>query len=221
MKPVKTTLAVCVTGGIGSGKSELCRVFATLGAKVLYADTIAKEVISTNSEVRKNIVREFGEKAFLPDGTLNRELVSKLTFNDQGLRTKLDAIVHPPTLQKIREALLAAKHSRKHPMILVETALAYESGADELFDYMLVVEASEAQQIGRVVKRDKMLATDVRRRIMAQMPTEEKSAKADFVIYNTGDLKTLEANCKFLFSLFTKMSERNPEVKSWKLSQKS
>ncbi|HEV8539054.1 MAG TPA: dephospho-CoA kinase, partial [Bacteroidota bacterium] len=146
-------LAIGITGGIGGGKTEVCRMFASLGAKVLSADAIAKEVIATDSQVRQSLRREFGKRAFLPDESLDRKFVADLAFGNDKLKNKLDSIVHPPTLGKIREEIQAARNSGSHPMVVVEAALMYESGADELFDYIIVVEADPRRSIERVVKR--------------------------------------------------------------------
>lgn len=203
-------MALGVTGGIGSGKTEVCRILGSLGAKVLYADVLAKEVIAENAQVRQEIQRAFGHEAFLPDGKVDRKLIAALAFVDPELREKLNAIVHPPTLDKIRDEIRAQKDTCQHHIIAIEAALIYESGADKLFDYILVVEATEAQQIGRVVKRDKFLPGDVRRRMRAQMPPKEKSERADFIIRNTSDLKSLKLRCRFLFSVLERMSGNIP-----------
>src|SRR6266852_559548 len=103
--PSGTTLAIGITGGIASGKSEVCRIFATLGAKVLHADSIAKEIIATNPQIEKNIRRIFGAKAFLPDGSLERKRVARMIFTDDEMKADLNAVVHPSTLERIQSEI--------------------------------------------------------------------------------------------------------------------
>lgn len=202
----KSPLAVGITGGIGTGKTEVCKIFSSLGAGIIYADEVAKKLIETDPIIRKNIERQFGKTLFGSDGTFDRKQMAKLVFNDSRALDTLNAIVHPFALKKIDEEIEEAKENKHHPLIMVEAALLYEAKADRMFDYMIVVDAEENQQIERVMKRDHSSRDEVMQRVTSQMPNKEKTEKADFVIQNNGDRKTLELNCRFLFSLLTKMS---------------
>ena len=201
MNVISRTLAVGVTGGIGSGKTEVCKIFAALGAKTLSADDIAKEIVASDPGIRKKIANEFGPKSFLEDGTLDRKQMAARVFSDPKLKERLEAILHPPTLKKIENEIRSEKKSNRYPLVVVEAALLFESGADRMLDYVIVVDTPEETAIKRVMKRDATSDAEVRRRIQSQMPVVEKSDKADFVIHNSGDFKLLERNCKFLFSL--------------------
>jgi dephospho-CoA kinase len=202
----KSLLAVGITGGIGTGKTEVCNIFASLGARIIYADEVAKRLIETNPTIRKNIERQFGTTLFLQDGSFDRKQMAKLVFNDDSARETLNAIVHPFTLKKINEEIEEAKTTKRSPLLMVEAALLYEAKGDRMFDYMIVVDAEEERQVERVMKRDESSKDEVLKRIRSQMPNKEKAEKADFVIQNNGTRATLEQSCAFLFSLLTKIS---------------
>ena len=202
-EPMKTsinnTLAFGITGGIGSGKSEACKIFARLGAALLYADNLAKEIIDTNPAVKRRIQKVFGDDVYLHDGTLDRKRMAKLVFQDEKVKEQLNAIVHPVVLDHIRDTIKKTKSENKIRILIVEAALIFEAKADAMFDYVIVVDAPEEERINRVMIRDNISRTEVLGRIRAQMNTQDKVAKADFVIQNGGDKTTLEKNCQFLF----------------------
>ena len=194
-------LAVGITGGIGSGKTEVARIFRSLGARVLYADIIARDLINTRAEIKKKIRKDFGEAAFNPDGTLNRKHIAKLVFCNSTLKETLDHIVHPYVLWEIEEEIARFKERGDEQIIAVEAALHYESGAERLFDYMIVVDAGEGERIERLMKRDAISRSEIVQRMKSQMSSKEKAERSDFVIRNRGDLKTLEENCRIVYTI--------------------
>ena len=200
MKQKTTTspLAVGITGGIGSGKTAAAHMFGSLGARVLYADRIASDLINSRLEIKKRIRETFGERVILQDGTLDRKAMSRLVFTDDGLKEKLDAIVHPRVLESIADEIARFKRSAKGAIIMIEAALLYEARAEGFFDYVIVVDAPEDERIARIMARDHSTRAEVLQRIKAQLPAESKVARADFVIRNSGDLRLLEKNCKFV-----------------------
>jgi len=203
----KRTLAIGVTGGIGSGKTEVCRIFQSLGAKVFYADTITKELIDTDPTIIKNIRRTFGTDVFTPDGKLDRKRLATLVFQNHFLREKLNKIVHPTVLRFLKRTIQNLKISGQSRLIVVEAALIYEAHGEHLFDYIVVVEASEEQRVDRLLKRDQTNLSEIMHRIKAQLSAEEKQNRADFIIENTGSLKSLEKKCTFLYRLLTRMTK--------------
>ena len=102
---IHNPLAIGITGGIGSGKSEVCKIFSSHGASVLYADVIARELIDTDPLIKKRIQRAFGADIYLPDGTLNRKQMARLAFSDDSLKEKLNAIVHPSVLEYLESKI--------------------------------------------------------------------------------------------------------------------
>jgi len=195
------SLTVAITGGIGSGKTEAARIFGSLGVKVLYADQLAAHLVDSQPEIRSRIRREFGERVLLPEGTLNRKVMAQLVFKDSRLKEKLDAIVHPPVLEAIKHEIEKFKRSGAEALLMVEAALIFEARAGDLFDYVIVVDAPEEERIARIMKRDSMSRAEAVYRIRSQIPAESKVAKADFVVRNVGDRKSLERNCRFLHRL--------------------
>jgi dephospho-CoA kinase len=203
----KRTIAVGITGGIGSGKTEVSRIFELLGAKILYADTIAKEITNKNDTVRSRIKKEFGNDSYLPDGTLDRKGIAKLVFQSEELIEKLNAIIHPFVLEQIKKEIQREKAKNTVPLLGVEAALIYEVKSEKMFDYVIVVDAPEEQRIERIVKRDGATRTEVLNRIRSQLLAEEKTKKAEFVIQNTGDFSSLERTCSFIYNLLVKLSK--------------
>lgn len=173
-------LKVGITGGIGSGKSTVCRVFEWLGIPVYYADERAKWLMTHDPDLRKEIIGLFGAGAFLPDGSLNRVHIAALAFRDAGLLQRLNGLVHP-AVHRDGEAWHQAQVA---PYTLREAALLYESGGYRLVDKMIVVTAPAELRIRRVMARDNVERTAVEARMAKQWPEEEKVALADFVIRN-------------------------------------
>ncbi|MBI1805913.1 MAG: dephospho-CoA kinase [Ignavibacteria bacterium] len=200
------TITVGLTGGIGSGKTDVCKIFELLGARVLYADLVARDLINSHSDIQKKIRKVFGENVFLSNGTLDRKQIAKLAFHDSALHEKLNAIVHPHVLRMIEQEIATEKESGHNPILIVEAALLFEAGADHLFDYVVVVDADEGKRIERVIRRDGCSREDVVARINSQMLVKEKVLKADFVLQNSGDRNALKEKCTFMFQLLRRIA---------------
>ncbi len=198
---------VGVTGGIGSGKSMVCAGFEQLGRTVLSADQLAREVMDRDSAVKGRVLRLFGEKAYTPEGILDRKFVAARAFGDPGSKKKLDAIVHPAVFRELDRLIVQLPTEKCHPYLLIEAALIYESGLDEQLDYVIVVQAEEETRIRRVMERDGCGREDVLRRIAAQMPADTKVKRADFVIRNESDGRQIISKVRFLDQLLRKMLE--------------
>jgi dephospho-CoA kinase len=172
---------VGITGGIGSGKSTVCRLFETLGIPVYDADYWAKWLLGNDPELIEGVKSIFGEAAYL-DGAYNRSYISKVVFEDAEKLAALNAIAHPA----VERHATAWHQQQKAPYTLKEAALMIESGSYRHLDYLIVVTAPEAIRIQRVMARDQSTEEAVRRRISHQWPEEKKVALADFVINNDG-----------------------------------
>lgn len=174
-----------ITGGIGSGKTTVCRIFAALGVPVYDADYWAKWLITNDPEVKLAIEALVGPEAYLADGSYNRTLVASVVFHDKDKLAALNAIVHPAV-----ERHSAAWHDRYAALgkayTLKEAALMVESGSHRHLDFLIVVTAPEALRIRRVMERDHLPETAVRDRLKNQLPEAEKAALADFRINNDG-----------------------------------
>ncbi len=182
---------VGVTGGIGSGKSTVCRCFEQLGRLVISADEIARVLTESDQGVRTALRSAFGKEIFRQDGSLDRGGLAKIAFASEEQTTRLNAIVHPKVFEEIDRSLARESPGRTMPYVVIEAALIYESGMDEWLDRVVVVDAPERIRIDRVVARDGTSAGEVRKRIAAQWPAQDKVRWADFVIVNDRNTVTL------------------------------
>ena len=194
------TLAVGVAGGIGSGKTEACKEFESLGIRILSADHIARDIIDSDPGVKKKIVKLFDEQVYV-DGHLDRKYVARKIFGDDRLQHKLNAIVHPVVIQHIDNIVEEAKRESTEAIIMIEAALLFESGADGMLDYVILIDADEEHRIERVMKRDTITRQAVLERIRSQMPVRDARQRADFIIHNNGNLSKLKEQAQFLFRL--------------------
>ena len=208
---VSRTLAVGIAGGIGSGKTETCKIFESFGIQILYADLIARHLIDSDDEVKKKIQKLFGEHIYI-DGHLDRKHVAMQIFADELLQKKMNAIVHPVVLQYIDKKIQQVKQDGREALIMVEAALLFESGADAMLDYVILIDANEEQRITRVMKRDNATRTAVVDRIKSQMPARETRHRADFIIHNNGHLSKLQEQSQFLFNLLIRIAKGKPST---------
>jgi len=199
------TLAVGVTGGIGSGKSEVCRIFEELGARAFSADDLALDIMETNTDAKKSLVRAFGENIYTAEGKLDRARLAEIIFHVAALRRKANAIVHPYVLRRMREVIQQERSLRLNGILVFEAALIYESGADALLDYVIVVDGDKQTRLRRVMQRDGTSQEEVLLRMKAQLPEAQKVRKADFVINNNGDFQSLKTSVEFFYKLFMKI----------------
>jgi dephospho-CoA kinase len=179
---------VGVTGGIGSGKSLVCRIFSALGAPVYDSDSRAKVLMTTDGILINQIRKEFGTLSFNEDGSLNREFLSRQVFQDHDKRELLDQLVHPHVAADYKNWV----NIQSFAYVVKEAALLIETGSYKALDSTIVVTAPDELRIMRVLERDphrtEQMVKDI---INAQMPQTEKTAKADFVIINDGQVAVL------------------------------
>lgn len=175
-------LRIGITGGIGSGKSLICRIFSILGAPIYDADSAARTLMTTDSILVNQIKKEFGDSSYQLDGLLNREYLSREVFNDAIKLEKLNQLVHPRVAVDSENWI---ERNKTHPYVVKEAALLFESGANKVLDKIIVVTAPEHLRIQRVLGRDKSKSEgDIVKIINNQMAEDEKIRKADFVIRN-------------------------------------
>jgi len=179
----KTPLRVGITGGIGSGKTTVCKIFEQLGIPVYYADERAKLLMTTNKTVIAKLKKLFGAEAYLPDGALDRKRIAEIVFKDAEKLAKLNDIVHP-AVQKDGENW--HKRQRNVPYTLKETALLFEIGSQKFFEKTITVSAQREMRLHRTMQRDAQTEAQVEARMAKQMADEEKVQLADFVIVNDG-----------------------------------
>ena len=174
------TLKVGITGGIGSGKSTICRIFKILGVPVFEADLVAKQLLLTNIEIRNELIRLFGEGVYLEDGAVNRKKLAEIIFNDDVQLAKMNALVHPAVRNEFHEWVKQQNSS----YVIHEAAILFESGFYKLMDFTILVSAPEEERIWRIVKRDDISEKQVKERLAKQWTDAEKRKLADYEIKN-------------------------------------
>jgi len=176
-------LKIGITGGIGSGKSTVCKVFSVLGIPVFEADRIAKNLMITDQEIHEKLVRLFGEAVYLPDQTIDRKYLAGIVFNDPSLLAQLNAIVHPV----VKKTFFDWCEKQQSPYVIHEAAILFESGFYKMMDKTITVVTDEVERIQRVMKRNDITLELVKERIRNQWSDEERIKLADFIIRNNDD----------------------------------
>ncbi|MGM0546608.1 MAG: dephospho-CoA kinase [Bacteroidota bacterium] len=193
-------VTVGITGGIGSGKSTVCEIWEKLGAYVLNADDLAKQVMVSNEKVRQELVEAFGEQSFCKDGSLNREHLAREAF-EKGRVNELNAIVHPklPTAasQKIEEA-----QAQGYDVFVYEAALLLENLEPGRLDYIVLVLADKDKRINRVLQRENISEDEIKQRMNKQRDFKKATEKVDYVIRNNGTLEELEKKAELIYQNF-------------------
>jgi dephospho-CoA kinase len=193
-------LRVALTGGIATGKSHVLDQFRKRGVPCLDADLLTHGVESAGTEATQAIAARFGD-VLAADGAVDRQKLAPLVFADPGARRDLEAIVHPAVYRAIAAGLRAFELLGGYPLAVVDVPLLYETGHAPDFDRVIVMACPPAVQIARLIERG-MSDADAQQRIAAQWPTEEKAARADFVIRTDGSVEeTDEQVDKILRSL--------------------
>ncbi|TZE82333.1 dephospho-CoA kinase [Calorimonas adulescens] len=177
-----------LTGGIASGKSTVSNILREMGAYVIDADEISREIIKKGSEAWKEIIDYYGNDILLPDGEIDRKKLGNIVFADKEKLDKLNAITHPRIIQRIKEIIDAEKEKGKERAVILDAAILIEMGLQNMVDEVWVVSIDKDKQIKRLIERDKLSYEDAMNRIRMQMPLSEKVKYADYVIDNSKDI---------------------------------
>jgi len=172
-------LRIGLTGGIGSGKTTVAKIFELLGIPVFYADEAAKKIMHENEELKTAIKNEFGDEAYI-NGQLNKSFLASKVFTDVFLLDKLNALVHPVTIKEAKDWM----DKLDSPYVIKEAAILFEAGSAENIDYIIGVFAPAAIRIQRVMKRDHVTREEVVKRMERQVDEEIKMKLCDFVLKN-------------------------------------
>lgn len=175
-------LKIGITGGIGSGKTTVCKIFQTLGIPVYDADSEAKKLMNSHPGLVNAIKHTFGEGAYGADGQLERQYLASRVFNNEEALNQLNGIVHPVVIQ----AAIDWAEAQDAPYTIKEAALMFQSGSYVHNDVNVVVAAPDELRISRVTKRDGLTEEQVRARMDKQWPQDEQIRKADYVVWNDG-----------------------------------
>jgi dephospho-CoA kinase len=197
-------MRVGLTGGIGSGKSEVARLFAARGAAIIDSDVIAREVVAPGSALLRQVVERFGRELLNADGSLDRRALRARVFADASARAELERMLHPAI--RARSEQLAAASTAPYQIDVVP--LLTETHAAGRYQRMLVVDCPEALQLQRLMTRDALTAEQARAMLAAQATRAERLAIADDVILNDGALEALVPQVEHLHRQYLGVYER-------------
>ena len=179
-------LKVGLTGGIGSGKSSVSKLFSKWGAYIFDADSIAKEILNNNETAQGEIIAEFGTDILDGSGNIDKQKLARIAFQDENHQLRLNTIIHPYVFTEIDSKFDIILSNKKHEIFVVDAALIYESGADTHMDYIIVVTSHLRLRTQRVMERGGLTREEFLSRLDLQWPDEDKVHMADFVIHNNG-----------------------------------
>ncbi len=190
---------VGLTGGIASGKSTLAAMLRARGAPVVDADALAREAVRHGSPALARIAEAFGPEVLLPDGGLDRRRLGALVFADPEERRRLEAITHP-AVRELLAAELIRLEAEGHSLAFYDVPLLFEVGLEGAVECTVVVWTPRAVQLARLVQRDGLTPSEAEARVAAQLPIDEKAARADVVVENDGPVEALAAKADRLLA---------------------
>jgi dephospho-CoA kinase len=182
---------VGLTGGIASGKSTVAKILQSLGAAIVNADDLAREVVEPGHEAWQEIVASFGAGVLQSDQNLDRQKLRTLIFNQPEARKRLESIIHP-RVRALAEERIRQYAAAGYPVVIYEVPLLFEGNLQEWLRPVILVACDVETQTARLQKRDHLTAADAEKHIAAQMSLKDKRRLADYVIENNGTLEDLE-----------------------------
>lgn len=191
---------VGITGGIGSGKTAVCKIWQSLGAYILNADDLAKKIMSSNPQIKKEIQQTFGVESYQEDGSLNREYLAEQAF-ESGRVEELNRIVHP-RIPGESQKIMEKAEKEGYDVFVYEAALLLQNVRPSNLDYIVLVLADREQRLQRVQQRDGSDREEILNRMKSQQNFEELKDKADIIIYNNGTLEALERRAVDVYRTF-------------------
>ncbi len=179
-----------LTGGIATGVSTVAKMFRELGAVIIEADKIAREVVVPGADSFRKIVETFGREILSADGTIDRRRLGQIIFADGAARRRLNVITHPAIRRRIAEEVERLRETRPDAVVILDVPLLLDTTGPDSFDMdgVIVVVADAKTQAARLIERDGLTREDVERRLASQRPAAEKAAEAEWVIQNSGSI---------------------------------
>ena len=184
-------LVIGLTGGIGTGKSEVAQLLRALGARIVDADLVGHEAYKPNTESWREVVKAFGEDVLQPNGEIDRRKLSAIVFSDSQQLARLNGIMHPRMARMVAEELDRLR-GQSVSVAVVEAALLFEAGWDALVDEVWVTDSPVESVIERLQARNGFSAQEVLKRVDSQMDRSERLAMAQVVVDNSADVDELE-----------------------------
>lgn len=195
-------ITVGVTGGIGSGKTTVCKVWERLGAKVIYADNLAKELMQKDDRLKLKLTEAFGENTYLKDKSLNKPHLIKEAFEKHRVE-ELNEIVHPILREKIKE-LMQSYERKGVEVFVVEAAVLLNNGRPDYVEKIVLVTSDREKRIERVIKRDQATEQDITARVEKQPDFDKATHLVDYIITNNGSLNELKDSATKLYKKIIK-----------------
>jgi dephospho-CoA kinase len=189
---------IALTGGIGSGKSTVARLFEKKGITIIDTDQLSRDLTQPGQEALKKIAAHFGQNILLPDGSLNRSLLRTIIFADNTQRLWLEQLLHPLIRAEMETQVLAARS----PYCIVIIPLLFETTPNPIINRVLIVDATEEQQLERTQQRDSITLEEAQAILRVQMKREHRLEKTCDVIYNTGSIEDLHQEVDRLHVLY-------------------
>ena len=194
-----------LTGGIASGVTLVAGMFRDLGAVVIEADQVSREVAQPGTSTLRKIVEAFGPEVVAPNGTLDRRRLGQIVFDDPSARIRLNALTHPAIRRLIWERIEHIRREDPEALVIVDIPLLLDTAGPETFDLdgVIVITATPELQISRIMKRDGLSREEAQRRLDAQRPVALKAAEADWVIDNTSTVAHTRSKVEALWKQLT------------------
>jgi dephospho-CoA kinase len=198
-------LKVALTGGIATGKSYVLAKLRDRGAATIDADDIVHAELGPGTPTTKTIAKQFGSALLKPDGSIDRGLLGTRVFGDPATRLAIEAIIHPVVYEKIRKWFATLDR----PIGVASIPLLFETGREGDFDFVVVTASTLEQQLERLVQRDRMTEEEAKQRIAAQMPSDEKAKRANYVIMTGGSKLATDKQVEELLGQLLQLKTRN------------
>ena len=192
-------LKVGLTGGIGSGKSELSRFFEKWGAYIFDADKEVKIIIDTKESVQKEIIAEFDTNILNAENIIDRKKLARIAFQDEDHQLRLNSIMHPYVFQEIDKQFDNVSNANKHKIFVVDAALIYESGADTHMDFVIIITSLLRSRAERAIGRSNMPREDFMKWVDLQWTDEDSAHMVDSIISNNNSLEDLKKDARKIF----------------------
>ena len=195
---IEKKIKVAVTGNIGSGKSSFCNFLSEKGYPVINADAVSKNILSEDGEIKKKVIKEFGEESFV-NNEINKKFLAEKVFTDPVKVLKINSILHPKVKNKIES--LANEYFIKYDIVFTEAALIYEADMESMFDYVVLITADYKIRKKRTTENAKLSEKDFDKRNDNQIKDEEKKKRADFVFENNLGINELRQKAGLLIGI--------------------
>jgi dephospho-CoA kinase len=199
-----------LTGGVASGKSTAARMFEVFGARIIDADRVGHELLLPDSSAYPEIIGEFGREILEPTGEISRQRLGSVVFSDPEKLRALNAIVHPRIIARVEELAQNFSHQDPAAVILVDAALIFEAGIGGRFNKVIVTWCRPEQQLERLMRKG-LTRDHAQARIAAQIPSDEKRRRADFVIDSSGSLENTRGQVEAVYASLQKLAQAQVE----------